>query len=52
MVGIVVKGISMKDVYEIYDICKFLDILVIIKVMEFMILEDFDELEVLFFEGE
>ena len=36
MVGIVVKGISMKDAYEIYDIRKSLDTLATIKAMELM----------------
>ncbi|HAP4699081.1 TPA: GntR family transcriptional regulator [Enterococcus faecalis] len=52
MVGIVVKGISMKDAYEIYDIRKSLDTLATIKAMELMTPEDFDELEALLLEGE
>ena len=51
MVGIVVKGISMKDAYEIYDIRKSLDTLATIA-MELMTPEDFDELEALLLEGE
>ncbi|QHN66199.1 GntR family transcriptional regulator [Enterococcus faecalis] len=52
MVGIVVKGISMKDAYEIYDIRKSLDTLATIKAMELMTPADFDELEALLLEGE
>lgn len=44
-IGIVVKGISIKDAYEIYDIRKALDTLATIKAMTFMDDDDFDELE-------
>lgn len=40
-IGIVVKGISIKDAYEIYDIRKSLDTLATIKAMDLMTEEDF-----------
>ncbi len=44
-IGIVVKGISKKDAYEIFDIRKSLDTLATIKAMEKMEAEDFQELK-------
>ncbi|MHC5249650.1 GntR family transcriptional regulator [Enterococcus sp. LJL90] len=46
-VGIVVKGISIQDAYEIYDIRKALDTLATIKAMELMNEADFEELRLL-----
>ncbi|WP_265459242.1 GntR family transcriptional regulator [Enterococcus sp. HY326] len=46
-VGIVVKGISIQDAYEIYDIRKALDTLATIKAMELMNEADFAELKAL-----
>ncbi|MBO1305161.1 GntR family transcriptional regulator [Enterococcus sp. 669A] len=51
-VGVVVKGISIKDAYEIYDIRKSLDTLATIKAMESMTEEDFAELKALLEHGE
>ncbi|MGM0213685.1 GntR family transcriptional regulator [Enterococcus sp. AZ109] len=51
-VGVVVKGISIKDAYEIYDIRKSLDTLATIKAMECMTDEDFAELKALLEHGE
>lgn len=51
-IGIVVKGISIKDAYEIYDIRKSLDTLATIKAMHLMTEKDFDELEALLIRGE
>ncbi|HLQ39593.1 MAG TPA: GntR family transcriptional regulator [Tetragenococcus sp.] len=50
-VGIVVKGISIKDAYEIFDIRKALDTLATIKAMNLMTASDFQELEDLLEEG-
>lgn len=50
-IGIVVKGISIKDAYEIYDIRKSLDTLATIKAMHLMNEADFDELETLLIKG-
>ena len=46
-IGIVVKGISIKDAYEIYDIRKSLDTLATIKAMALMSEEDFQEMRCL-----
>jgi len=51
-IGIVVKGISIKDAYEIYDIRKALDTLATIRAMERMDEQDFAELEQLLERGE
>lgn len=51
-VGIVVKGISIKDAYEIYDIRKALDTLATIKAMKQMTEADFQELHALLTYGE
>ncbi|AYW44561.1 GntR family transcriptional regulator [Tetragenococcus koreensis] len=51
-IGIIVKGISMKDAYEIYDIRKALDTLATTKAMTLMNDNDFDELEQLLEQGE
>lgn len=51
-IGIVVKGISIKDAYEIYDIRKSLDTLATIKAMNKMTEEDFSRLKALLIEGE
>lgn len=50
-IGIVVKGISIKDAYEIYDIRKSLDTLATIKAMHLMNEADFNELETLLMKG-
>jgi len=42
-IGIVVKGISIKDAYEIYDIRKSLDTLATIKAMDLMTEEDCED---------
>ncbi|MFL2136046.1 GntR family transcriptional regulator [Ruoffia sp. FAM 24228] len=44
-IGMIVRGISIKDAYEIYDIRKALDTLAFTKAMHLMTEEDFDELE-------
>ncbi|MDM8183639.1 GntR family transcriptional regulator [Enterococcus cecorum] len=51
-IGIVVKGISIKDAYEIYDIRKALDTLAAEKAMHLMTEKDFNELESLIIKGE
>ena len=51
-VGIVVKGISIKDAHEIYDIRKSLDTLATIKAMQLMTPNDFDDLRALLEEGD
>ncbi len=51
-IGIVVKGISIKDAYEIYDIRKSLDTLATIKAMALMSEEDFREMRCLLEHGE
>ncbi|MDN6640341.1 MAG: GntR family transcriptional regulator [Tetragenococcus sp.] len=51
-IGIIVKGISIKDAYEIYDIRKALDTLATTKAMTLMNEQDFDELEQLLERGE
>jgi len=51
-IGIIVKGISIKDAYEIYDIRKALDTLATTKAMTLMDSQDFEELEQLLEEGE
>ncbi|MBO1300199.1 MULTISPECIES: GntR family transcriptional regulator [unclassified Enterococcus] len=51
-IGIVVKGIRIKDAYEIYDIRKSLDTLATIKAMNQMTKEDFFELKELLLQGE
>ncbi|MGX7163473.1 GntR family transcriptional regulator [Enterococcus massiliensis] len=51
-IGILVKGISIKDAHEIYDIRKSLDTLATIKAMELMTDADFDELKALLERGE
>lgn len=51
-IGIVVKGISIKDAYEIYDIRKALDTMATIKAMENMTQADFAELKALLEYGE
>lgn len=51
-IGIVVKGISIKDAYEIYAIRKSLDTLATIKAMHLMTEKDFDKLEALLIRGE
>lgn len=50
--GMIVKGISIKDAYEIYDIRKSLDTLATIKAMHLMTEEDFSELYLLLKNGE
>lgn len=50
-VGIVVKGISIKDAYEIFDIRKALDTLATIKAMDLMTSTDFEELRKLLERG-
>lgn len=45
--GIVVKGISIKDAHEIYEIRKWLDTLAAIKAMERMSDAEFDEMKAL-----
>ena len=44
-IGMIVRGISIKDAYELYDIRKALDTLAFTKAMHLMTEEDFDELE-------
>src|SRR5699024_3624778 len=44
-IGMIVRGISIKDAYEIYDIRKALDTLAFTKAMHLLTEEDFDELE-------
>ncbi|WP_443081315.1 GntR family transcriptional regulator [Vagococcus sp.] len=44
-IGTIVKGISIKDAYEIYDIRKALDTLATVKAMELMTEEDLVEME-------
>lgn len=44
-IGMIVRGISIKDAYEIYDIRKALDTLAFTKAMHLMTEEEFDELE-------
>lgn len=51
-VGIVVKGIRIKDAYEIYDIRKSLDTLAAVKAMTHMTENDFNDLKVLIKRGE
>lgn len=51
-IGIVVKGISIKDAHEIYDIRKSLDSLAAIKAMQNMTETDFAELEALLTYGD
>ncbi|OTN77525.1 GntR family transcriptional regulator [Enterococcus sp. 8G7_MSG3316] len=51
-IGIVVKGISIKDAYEIYDIRKSLDTLATIKAMDLMTESDFEALHALLERGE
>ena len=51
-IGMMVKGIRIKDAFEIYDIRKSLDTLATIKAMENMTPEDFRELEALLKYGE
>lgn len=43
-IGVIVKGISIKDAHEIYEIRKSLDTLATIKAMKLMTKEDFKEL--------
>jgi DNA-binding GntR family transcriptional regulator len=43
-VGVIVKGISIKDAYEIYDIRKALDVLAFVKAMKLMTDDDFTQL--------
>lgn len=50
--GIVVKGISQEDAYEIFAIRKALDTLATINAMYKMTPEDFDEMKALLLEGE
>ena len=51
-IGIIVKGISLKDAHEIYDIRQSLDTLAAIKAMNFMTESDFQDLEALLNECE
>ena len=51
-IGIIVKGISIKDALEIYDIRKSLDTLATIKAMTLMTPEDFQELQAILEECE
>lgn len=51
-IGMVVKGIGIKDAYEIYEIRKSLDTLATIKAMKLMTKEDFKELQALLERGE
>lgn len=51
-IGIVVKGISIKDAHEIYDIRKSLDTLATIKAMQLMTPADFDEMKALLEKGD
>lgn len=45
--GVIVRGISIRDAYEIYDIRAALDSLATIRAMELMSQKDFDELDAL-----
>lgn len=51
-IGMIVKGIRIKDAHEIYDIRKALDTLATIKAMENMTPDDFCDLEALLNYGE
>lgn len=51
-VGMIVKGINIKDAYEIYDIRLALDNLATLRAMEKMDEEDFDDLQVILEIGE
>lgn len=51
-IGIIVKGISIRDAYEIYDIRKSLDALAAERAMKLMTPQDFDELTALLETGE
>ena len=51
-IGIIVRGISVKDAYEIYDIRKALDTLATIQAMKIMTAQEFQELEALLNECE
>ena len=51
-IGIIVKGISIKDALEIYDIRKALDTLATIKAMTLMTPEDFQQLQAILEECE
>ena len=51
-IGMIVKGIRLKDAHEIYDIRKALDTLATIKAMENMTPDDFCDLEALLNYGE
>lgn len=51
-IGVIVRGISIKDAYEIYDIRKSLDTLATIRAMEKMTDQDFEELKALLEQGE
>lgn len=51
-IGMLVKGIRIKDAHEIYDIRKSLDTLATIKAMKIMTADDFLELEALLNYGE
>lgn len=44
-VGMIVRGVSLKDAYEIFDIRKALDTLAFTKAMHLMTDEEFDEIE-------
>lgn len=50
-IGVIVKGISVKDAYEIYDIRIALDTLATLKATELMNLQDFQGLEAIVEEG-
>ncbi|MDQ0222172.1 GntR family transcriptional regulator [Streptococcus moroccensis] len=50
-VGVVVRGVSLADAYEIFDIRKALDSLATIKAAQLMTPEDFEELRLLLEEG-
>lgn len=51
-IGNIVKGISIKDAYEIFDIRKSLDTLATIKAMELMNEQDFADLKALLEKGD
>ncbi|AXQ78324.1 GntR family transcriptional regulator [Streptococcus chenjunshii] len=51
-IGTVVKGISISDAYEIFDIRKALDILATTKAAQLMTAEDFDDLKELLKHGD
>lgn len=51
-IGKIVKGISIQDAYEIYDIRKALDILATTRAFQNMTEEDFEELEALLKRGD